>query len=220
MLCLQCHSKLCLHGSQQQMCSLITQRAHATTSMGKRSTERCTCRVTLSVTNAFKNMVCDAVKAANVGLKIKAKTWNCAKLVEERWRFDSGLIAGAMQNAVGVLGPLANVLAPVHIVAGAACTHVFLEYDIDVDMYNLIRCKLENGSRNRLLNYCIKKSRFSRIPSQAMKLFKRTRRRLIYLEMQREIEREFQQQIRNQAGIFKGVSAAAVSVNSVRVTTL
>ena len=188
--------------------------------MGKRSTERCTCRVTLSVTNAFKNMICDAVKAANVGLKIKEKTWGCAELVEERWRFDSGLI-GAMQNAVGgVLGPLANVLAPVHIVAGAACTHVFLEYDIDIDMYNLIRCKLENGSRNRLLNYCIKKSRFSRIPSQAMKLFKRTRRRLIYLEMQREIEREFQQQIRNQAGIFKGVSAAAVTVNSVRVTTL
>lgn len=186
--------------------------------MGKNSVERCTCRISLSVTNAFCDMIRSSVKGANFAGKIRAKTWDCASLVDERWREDDGVF-GAVRRAVGALGFVANFLAPVTVVTNASYTHMHIEYDIDIDMFNLVRLKLENGV-NRLLNHFIRKTKVSRLAAHAMKKMPRMRRRLIHKEMEKEISREFRREIRGRAGMFHGISNAAVSLMSVRVTSL
>ena len=181
--------------------------------------ERCTCRVSLSVTNAFVDMIKSSVKDAGIGEKINTKTWGCATLVDERWREDSGVV-GAVKRAVGgALGVFANFLVPVAVATNVACTHLHIEYDIDVDMRNIVLRKLENG-KIPLMNFCVRKTRINRIAERGLRHFPRLRRRLIHKEMEREISREFRREIRNKAGIFHGMSNAAVSILSIRVTAL
>lgn len=184
--------------------------------MGKRSTEKCTCRVILSVTNAFVDMIKSSVKDANVGAKIAEKTWGCAKLVDEEWREDGGVMK-AVGNALGVIG---RFIPPVVVAEKVSYTYIYITYYIEVDMFQLVSNKVRRASTSPLVNGLIHKSRMHRAAAHLMKKFPARRRRLVYREMQQEIEKEFLAEIARQAGLMSGLSDAAVMVKSVRVTTL
>lgn len=188
--------------------------------MGKWSTERCTCRVLLSVTNAFVEIIKRSIKEAEVGEKISGKTWGCATLVEEHWHINSGVMGAVKRTMSNFLGGFVQFLAPpVVLAANASYTHIQIEYVIDVDMYHLVKTKLIHGP-NMLVNRCVATTRANKLAANVLKRFKRLRRRLVYKEMQREIRSEFKRQIAREAGFFAGISDAAITLKSVRVTTL
>lgn len=165
--------------------------------MGRRSTKQITCRVKLSVTNAFLENIKDAVRKADFDGIIRSKTWNCASVVGEEWRDDGGVL-GDIRNGLGVFG---NFIPGVNAVVNLSWTDVYITYTLKVDMYHLVRNKT------------------NRVIAQVLKRFSRIRRRLIYKEMQREIMKGFNDKISEKAGLFSGISGLAVAVKSVKVST-
>tara|TARA_B100000902_G_scaffold385241_1_gene426359 strand:+ start:790 stop:1290 length:501 start_codon:yes stop_codon:yes gene_type:complete len=165
--------------------------------MGRNSTKQITCRVKLSVTNAFLEKIKDAVRKADFDGIIRSKTWDCASVVREEWRDDGGVLGG-IRNGLGVFS---NFIPGVNAVVNMSWTDVYITYTLKVDMYHLIRNKT------------------NRVIAQVLKRLPPIRRRLIYKEMQREIKKGFKDKISQKAGFFSGVSGLAVVVKSVKVTT-
>ena len=188
--------------------------------MGKWSTERCTARVVISVTNAFLEIIKRSIKEAEVGKKINEKTWGCATLFEEHWHINSGVMGTVKRTLSNFLGGFVQFLAPpVVLAANVSYSLIQIEYILDVDMYHLVKTKLVHGP-SMLVNKCIQSTGANKLAANVMKRFKRLRRKLVYKEMQKEIASEFKQQIAREAGFFAGLSDAAITLKSVRVTTL
>ena len=167
--------------------------------MGLKSTETVTCRVKLSVTNAFLEKIKSAVKKANFGKIISDKTFRCAELVSENWA-DNGGFLGNLRNGINS-SPAAVFFnfTGIGAIANASWTDVTIEYRIKVDMYHLVRYK-----KGRFVSLLIKK-------------FRKLRRKLVCKEMEKEIKKGFEDKISEKAGFFSGLSGIAVKVANVEV---
>ena len=170
--------------------------------MGIRSKERIKCSVVLSVTNAFLSKIKDAVRKANFNSIIKEKTHNNALVLDERWRDDGGFL-GMINRGTGIT-PVDMFLGFTGFGAAAkvSWTDVHINYEIEVDMYHIIRHKT------------------NKIVAHMLKILPAVRRRLIHKEMAKEIKKGFKENISKKAGIFSGISGLAVSVKSVSVSRL
>ena len=81
---------------------------------------------------------------------------------------------------------------------GILSTDVTITYKLEMDMY------------------CIIKKKTNKIISQVMKRFKSIRRRLVMKELKKEMERNFNNKIRDNAGGFAGMVATVKSVEVTR----
>tara|TARA_B100000029_G_C17102522_1_gene788436 strand:+ start:78 stop:584 length:507 start_codon:yes stop_codon:yes gene_type:complete len=166
--------------------------------MGKHSSEKFTCKVILSVTNTFVNRVEQSVKNSNFDNIIAEQTENCAKVIQEQWFFDRGIL-GNINNGVTGNGIFDSILraTPLGIVSHVGWTNVTIVYTINVDIYNLIK-------KN--------KNTFCAVLS---KLMKNKRRKIIMDTMKQNIMIGFNDAIANSpSGI---LSPAVVTLKSVSI---
>lgn len=169
--------------------------------MGLKSKERIKCSVVLSVTNAFLSKIKDAVRNANFNRIIKDKTQNNAIVLDEKWKEDGGFF-GMINRGTGTPVDIFLGFTGLGAAAKVSWTDVHIDYEIEIDMYHIIRNKT------------------NKIVAQILKILPAVRRRLIYKEMEKEIRKGFRENISNKAGIFSGISGLAVSVKSVSVSRL
>jgi len=166
--------------------------------MGRNSTENLTCTVTLSVTNAFLDKIKGAIRNADFNSIINEKTYGNARVIGEHWTDDGGFFGG-IRNGLNNIGAFGVFLqgTPLGAAANLSWTNVTIKYKIKVDMYHLIKRKK------------------GLLVAQVIKRFPRFRRKRVYKEMTREIKNGFNDNIREKAGFFSGVSGLAVTVKSV-----
>ena len=107
--------------------------------MGKKSRKFLLCKVNLSITNQFYDNVVQNIKDSNFGKIIAEKTNNNAKVIDETWEIDRGVLGSINQtiNRGGILGSILG--GPLTLVSGASWTNATIIYTIDVDLYNLTK---------------------------------------------------------------------------------
>tara|TARA_B100001964_G_C14044515_1_gene514164 strand:+ start:175 stop:681 length:507 start_codon:yes stop_codon:yes gene_type:complete len=167
--------------------------------MGKKSRKVLHCKILLSITNQFYNNVIQNIKDSNFGKIIAEKTNNNAKVIDETWEIDHGVLGSINQtiNSGGILGVgMAIFGGPLTLVAGASWTNATIIYTIDVDLYNLT------------------KDRTNIFVAQVSKLFKKKRKKTIMDTIRTQIKDGFEDAIESSAGI---LSSAVVTVKSVDI---
>ncbi len=164
--------------------------------MGKKSRQILTCKVNLSITNQFYNNVVQNITDSNFGKIIAEKTNNNAKVIDETWDVDRGVLGSINQTLTsgGILGSILG--GPLTLVSGASWTNATIIYKIDVDLYNLT------------------KDRTNIFMAQMSKLFKKKRKKTIMDTMRTQIKDGFEDAIESSAGI---LSSAVVTVKSVDI---
>ena len=164
--------------------------------MGKKSRQILTCKVNLSITNQFYDNVVQNIKDSNFGKIIADKTNNNAKVIDEKWVVDRGVLGNINQtiNRGGILGSLLG--GPLTLVSGACWTNATIIYKIEVDLYNLT------------------KDRTNIVVAQVSKLFKKKRKKTIIDTMKTQIKDGFEDAIESSAG---KLSSAVVTVKSVDI---
>ena len=167
--------------------------------MGKNSTEILTCKIKLSITNAFLNKIKTSIKKADFGKIIADKTYGCAELIGQKWYDDKGILGSLAAGSGFVPADIFLGLTGIGVIAQASWTDVYIEYKLKVDLYHLVRIK-----KGKLVASIIKR-------------FRKKRRKLICKEMKKEIRKGFNDKISEKAGIFSGISDVAVKVSDVDV---
>ena len=167
--------------------------------MGKNSTEILTCKIKLSITNAFLNKIKTSIKKADFGKIIADKTYGYAELIGQKWYDDKGILGSLVSGSGFTPAGIFFNLTGIGVISNASWTDVYIEYRLKVDLYHLVRRK-----KGRLAALIIKR-------------FKNTRRKLVCKEMTKEIRKGFNDKISEKAGIFSGLSGVAVKVSNVEV---
>ena len=164
--------------------------------MGKKSRQILTCKVNLSITNQFYNNVVQNIKDSNFGKIIADKTNNNAKVIDEKWVVDRGILGRVNQtlNSGGLLGSLLG--GPLTFVSGVSWTNATIIYQIDVDLYHLT------------------KNQTNVVVAQLSKLCKKKRKKTIIDTMKSQIKDGFEDAIESSAG---KLSSAVVTVKSVDI---
>ena len=163
--------------------------------MGKKSKKILCCKVFLSITNQCYNAVVTNIKESNFGEIIAKRSYNNAKVIDEKWEVDPGLL-GALNQTINQRWWLPIIAGPLTFISGVSWTNATIIYKIEVDLYNLTK----NYS-----NICI---------AQVSKLFKNKRKRKIIDIMKTQIKDGFEDGIKRSTGI---LSPMVVTVKSVDI---
>lgn len=167
--------------------------------MGKNSTKVLTCRIKLSVTNAFVGKIKSSIKKADFGSIIKDKTFGYAELMSQEWHDDKGIFGSIAAGTGFAPADMFFNITGMTAVSNMSWTDVYIEYKLKVDLYHLVRKKK------------------GRLAAQLIKRLRRLRRRLVCKEMEKEIYKGFNDKISEKAGFFSGISGLAVKVSDVKV---
>tara|TARA_B100001964_G_scaffold44422_1_gene49451 strand:- start:430 stop:897 length:468 start_codon:yes stop_codon:yes gene_type:complete len=79
--------------------------------MGRKCYKHFSCKIKLSVTNAFLGQVEESIKSSDLYERIKSETFNNASIINEEWNYDHGMVY----------------------------SYVYIRYKIKIDIYNLIK---------------------------------------------------------------------------------
>ena len=167
--------------------------------MGLKSKKVFTCKVFLSITNQFYDQVVQNIKDGDFAKIIAEKTNNNAKVIDETWEIDRGVLGKVNQamNNSGLLGVGMAILGgPITFVAGASWTNATIIYKIKVDLYHLI------------------KDNTNVVVAQLSKFFIKKRETEVINTMKIQIKEGFEDAIENGAGI---LSPMVVTVKSVQM---
>ena len=109
--------------------------------MGKNSTEILTCKIKLSITNAFLNKIKTSIKKADFGKIIADKTYGYAELIGQKWYDDKGILGSLASGSGFTPAGIFFNLTGIGVISNASWTDVYIEYRLKVDLYHLVRRK-------------------------------------------------------------------------------
>ena len=168
--------------------------------MGLKSKKIFVCKILLSITNQFYNEVVQNIKDGDFGKIFSEETNNNAKIIDEKWEIDRGVLGKVNQamNNNGLLGVGMAILGgPLTFVAGASWTNATIIYKIEVDLYHLV------------------KDNTNVFVAQISKLFSKKTKRDVMNTMKMKIKNGFEENIRNsKVGV---LSPLVVTVKSVDI---
>jgi len=167
--------------------------------MGKKSKKKFVCKILLSITNQFYNQVVQNIKDGDFGKIISEETNNNAKVIDEKWEIDRGILGNINQamNNNGILGVGMAILGgPLTFVAGTSWTNATIIYKIEVDLYHLI------------------KDNTNIVFAQLSKFFIKKREKEVMNTMKIKIKKGFEENISNsKAGVLSPLVVTVKSVN-------
>lgn len=167
--------------------------------MGLKSKKIFTCKILLSITNQFYNQVVQNIKDGDFGKIISDETNNNAKVIDEKWEIERGVLGKVNQamNNNGLFGLGMAVLGgPITFVAGASWTNATIIYKIEVDLYHLI------------------KDNTNVVVAQLSKFFIKKREKEVMNTMKAKIKKGFEDNIRNsKAGVLSPLVVTVKNVN-------